>query len=70
MDLISTSEAAEALGLTVGRVQQLIWEGRLPAQMIGSRYVINREDLKLVKGIKRGRPPKTKEASTRKVGQK
>lgn len=56
--LLSTSEAAAELGLTVGRVQQLIWEGRLPAEKIGNRYVVKDTDLKLVRGIKRGRPPK------------
>lgn len=58
MKLLSTSEAAAALGLTVGRVQQLIWEGRLPAEKIGSRYIVKDTDLKLVRDIKRGRPPK------------
>jgi excisionase family DNA binding protein len=60
MKLLSTAEAAAALDLTIGRVQQLIWEGRLPAQKIGNRYVVSEDDLGLVKGIKRGRPPKPK----------
>jgi excisionase family DNA binding protein len=67
MKLLSTSEAAAALNLTIGRVQQLIWEGRLPAQMIGNRYVVNENDLKLVKGIKRGRPPKNTTDTTRQL---
>jgi excisionase family DNA binding protein len=58
MKLLSTTEAAAALGLTVGRVQQLIWEERLPAQKVGSRYIIKESDLELVRDIKRGRPPK------------
>ncbi len=72
MNLLSTSEAADALNLTIGRVQQLIWEGRLPAQKIGNRYVIKTSDLKLVEGIKRGRPPKTKleQSGKRKGGKK
>jgi excisionase family DNA binding protein len=47
--LLSTSEAAAALGLTIGRVQQLIWAGKLPAQKIGNRYVVKESDLKRVK---------------------
>jgi len=58
MGLISTSEAAAKLNVTITRVQQLIWAGRLPAQMIGNSYVIDEADLKLVKDRKVGRPPK------------
>lgn len=60
MKLISTVEAAERLGVHVTRVQVLIREGRLPAQMIGGSYVINEDDLKLVADRKPGRPPKPK----------
>lgn len=60
MKLLSTAEAAAALGLTIGRVQQLIWSGRLPAQMVGNRYIIKESDLKFVRDIKRGRPPRPK----------
>ncbi len=58
MSLISTKEAAEKLGISVLRVQQLIWQQRLPAQKIGRDYVINEKDLELVKDRKTGRPPK------------
>ncbi len=58
MGLISTADAAEKLGVHITRVQVLIREGRLPAQMIGGSYVINDEDLKLVAERKPGRPPK------------
>jgi excisionase family DNA binding protein len=58
MSLISTKEAAEKLGISVLRVQQLIWQNRLPAQKIGRDYVINEKDLELVKDRKTGRPPK------------
>lgn len=60
MSLISTKEAAEKLGVSPLRVQQLIWEKRLPAQKIGRDYVIKEEDLKLVENRKVGRPPKKK----------
>lgn len=62
MKLLSTSEAADKLGVTIGRVQQLIWDGLLPAQKVGRDYVINEDDLKLVENRpKVGRPPKTKD---------
>jgi excisionase family DNA binding protein len=70
MKLLSTSEAAAALNLTVGRVQQLIWEERLPAQRVGSRYVINEDDLKLVKDIKRGRPRKAQSGEASRLASK
>ena len=61
MKLISTAEAAEKLGVHITRVQVLIREGRLPAQMIGGSYVINEDDLKLVADRKPGRPSKSKQ---------
>ena len=59
MNLLSTPEAAERLGVTIARVQQLIWDGSLPAQKVGRDYVIKESDLKLVKDRNPvGRPPK------------
>jgi excisionase family DNA binding protein len=59
MALLTTSEAAERLGVTVGRVHQLIQEGRLPAEKKGRDYFIDSNNLKLVKNRKPGRPKKT-----------
>lgn len=56
---ITTKEAAERLGITVTRVQQLILAGRLPAEKKGRDYFIKEEDLKLVEDRKPGRPRKT-----------
>jgi excisionase family DNA binding protein len=58
MGLLSTKEAAARLGVSVLRVQQLIWAERLPAQKVGRDYIINEGDLKLVADRKPGRPPK------------
>lgn len=58
MKLISSAEAAEKLGVHITRVQVLIREGRLPAQKVGRNYVINEDDLKLVRERKPGRPKK------------
>jgi excisionase family DNA binding protein len=56
MELLTTPEVAKRLGVTVARVQRLIWDGRLPAQKIGRDYVVRKEDLKLVADRKPGRP--------------
>jgi excisionase family DNA binding protein len=55
---ITTAEAAERLGKTIRHIQWLITEGRLPAEKVGRDYFINEADLGLVRGLKRGRPPK------------
>ena len=54
--LISTKEAAEKLNLSIRRVQALITDGRLPAKKIGNSYVVNEQDLVLVRNRKSGRP--------------
>lgn len=56
--VIGTREAAERLGVSQQRIQALIKDGRLPAQMVGRDYLINEADLKLVEVRKTGRPPK------------
>jgi len=56
--LLTTQQAAERLGLTDSRVRQLVIEGKLPAQKFGHLNMIREQDLRLVAGIKRGRPPK------------
>ena len=70
MGLISTSEAAERLGVHITRVQVLIREGRLPAQKIGGTYVVDEDNLKLVEDRKPGRPPKAKTEKNSKVSKK
>ena len=57
---LTTKEVAEKLGVSVGRVQQFIAEGRLPATKIGQTNLVKETDLKLVQDRKTGRPPKTK----------
>ena len=71
MNLLTTSEVASKLGVTVGRVQQLIWDGLLPARKISRDYVINEDDLKLVENRpKVGRPPKSKAETDAKLSKK
>lgn len=54
--LLSTEDAAAQLHRSPGRVLQLIWDGKLPAQMVGKNWIIIESDLKFVRDIKRGRP--------------
>jgi excisionase family DNA binding protein len=77
MDFITSKEAAEILGISHRRVQELILNQRLPAQMYGGTYLIKKLDIDLVRERKRGRPKKgaanshpTKKArkSTKKAG--
>jgi excisionase family DNA binding protein len=59
MNLLSIKEVAEKLGVSARRVNQLIDEKKLPAQKIGSQYVINESDLeKVTIHGKAGRPKK------------
>ena len=45
MDLFTTKEVAELVGVTYGRVCQLIWEGKLEAKKYGRDWMITREEL-------------------------
>ncbi len=65
MKLLSTSEAADKLKVSVQRVHQFIAEGRLPAQKIGRDYVIDENDLRLVADRVTGRPKTTPGANKR-----
>lgn len=58
MELVTVKEAAGLLEVTVGRVHQFIGDNRLPAEKLGSQYVIKRSDLDLVRERKTGRPAK------------
>lgn len=55
---ISTSEAAEILGVTRQRVLQLIEQGRLKATKVANVYLIRKTDLSAVEERKPGRPKK------------
>lgn len=61
---LTTKEVAEKLGVTVGRVRQMIADGQLPSQKIGRDNFIKESDLELVKDRQVGRPkgysPKSK----------
>jgi excisionase family DNA binding protein len=69
-DLLSTREAGIELGVTLSRVQVLIYEGRLPAKKVGQNWIIRRGDLELVRIRKPGRPRGKGNASTPRDGKK
>jgi len=58
MNLLTTKEVAERLGVTIKRIQAMIRDERLPAQKFGRDYMIKESDLKLVEDRKPGRPSK------------
>ncbi len=70
--LLSTTEVAARLGISVPRIQTFIWEGRLPAMKVGRAYAIDEDDLKLVGNRKTGRPPnpKPEQSNSKKKGKK
>jgi excisionase family DNA binding protein len=57
---VSTSEAAEILGVTRQRVLQVIQQGSLKATRLANVYLIKKSDLADVKDRKPGRPAKKK----------
>jgi excisionase family DNA binding protein len=65
--LLTTSEAADRLGLTVRAVQKMIEAGRLPAQKVGRDYLIAPDALEDIPKQAAGRPPK---AGKKKGGKK
>jgi excisionase family DNA binding protein len=56
MKYISTSTAAQELGITQRRVLALIKAGRLPSMQLGREHLIKTKDLELVRVRKPGRP--------------
>ncbi len=54
--ILTTTQAAKALGVNNSRVRQLILAGRLPAQKFGHIWMIKEKDLAKVADRKTGRP--------------
>lgn len=56
---LTTQQAADRLGVSAGRIRQLIADGKLPSELFGRDRMIKESDLKKVKTYgKAGRPPK------------
>jgi excisionase family DNA binding protein len=66
--LLTTQEAADRLGVTAGRIRQMIVDGQLPAEKRGRDNFINESDLKLVEGRKAGRPRKQTDEAAKQGG--
>jgi excisionase family DNA binding protein len=63
-DYLTTKQAAEKLGVSVGRIRQLVLGNRLPSIKKGRDRFILEKDLEVVRERKRtGRPPKAKTAA-------
>jgi excisionase family DNA binding protein len=58
MTLLSTTEAARELGVSLRRVQALITAGRLAARRIGRSYVVDSRALEAVRVRRPGKPKK------------
>ncbi len=56
--MLTTSQAADSLGVTPQRVRALIVAGRLKAVKVGRDWLIEPPDLEAVKVRKAGRPRK------------
>jgi len=62
MEYLTAKQVAEKLGVSAGRIRQLVAEKRLPATKFGNSLMILESDLELVRERKKtGRPPKIKE---------
>lgn len=59
--MLTTSEAAERLNVSMRRVRALIEAGRLPSKQFGRDHLIKESDLGLVAERKPGRPAKQTE---------
>ncbi|NOT60339.1 MAG: helix-turn-helix domain-containing protein [Acidobacteria bacterium] len=62
LNTLTSKEAAERLGVSVGRIRQLVVSGELPAEKFGRDLMIKDADLDSIKVYgKPGRPPKPKD---------
>ena len=57
MKYMGTTRVARELGISTGRVRQLILAGRLKAEKLGREWLILSHDLRAVRNRKPGRPP-------------
>ncbi|MFL6335856.1 MAG: helix-turn-helix domain-containing protein [Pyrinomonadaceae bacterium] len=68
---LTTTEAAQRLGVSAARVRRLVLDGRLPAEKFGRDLVIDEADLATFERLKGGRPPKVSvDKATKKGGKK
>lgn len=63
-DRVTTKEAARILGVTDGRVRQMILKGQLSAKRFGRALTLSRSDVESLRGRKAGRPKKGRSAKS------
>jgi excisionase family DNA binding protein len=59
MNYLTTKETAEKLGVSTGRIRQMVIAGQLHAEKFGRELMISETDIKAVRNRKTGRPKKT-----------
>ncbi len=59
MTYLTTKETAEKLGVSTGRIRQMVLAGQLHAEKFGRDLMISEDDIKAVSNRKTGRPKKT-----------
>ena len=67
---LTTQQAADELGVTAGRIRQMIVDKQLPTVKFGHIHMIKKSDLKLVENRKVGRPRKAQAEKASKQGSK
>jgi excisionase family DNA binding protein len=61
---LSTSEAANVLGISANRVRQLIAEGRLPAEKPARDWLLKEKDVRKFRDLPEGRRGRPRELGT------
>src|SRR5215510_5826949 len=61
-DRVTTKEAAKILGVSDGRVRQMVLKGQLSAKRFGRALTLSRSDVEMLRGRKVGRPKKGRSA--------
>lgn len=56
MSYLTTKETAQKLGVSTGRIRQMVMNGQLPAEKFGRDLMIKEIDIKAVENRKTGRP--------------
>lgn len=59
MNYLTTKETAEKLGVSAGRIRQMVLAGQLHAEKFGRELMISETDINAVRNRKTGRPKKT-----------
>jgi excisionase family DNA binding protein len=63
MNYLTTKETAEKLGVSAGRIRQMVLAGQLHAEKFGRELMISEADINAVRNRKTGRPKKTEKGN-------